>query len=122
MGATQASKIQKELAPLIIEGLKSSPKFFPSLLLWDDKGAAIYERIMRSRDYYLTHTEAELIRANADSIVEAIPSGSVILELGSGYLTPSLIFLPHETSFSHDIDLSPKHSSSLMLWPGSGNT
>jgi uncharacterized SAM-dependent methyltransferase len=85
MGAPPASKIQKELAPLIIEGLKSSPKFFPSLLLWDDRGLAIYERIMKSRDYYLTHAEAQLIRLNADSIVETIPSGSVILELGSGY-------------------------------------
>ncbi|KAH6632568.1 histidine-specific methyltransferase [Chaetomium tenue] len=93
MGAAPTNNIQKELAPLIIEGLKSSPKFFPSLLLWDDKGLAIYERIMRSKDYYLTQTEAELIRLNADNIAETIPDGSVILELGSGCLSKTFIIL-----------------------------
>lgn len=84
MSPTQENQIHKELSPLVIEGLKSCPRFFPSLLLWDAKGAQLYERIMGSRDYYLTHAEAELIRLNVDSIVETIRSGSVILELGSG--------------------------------------
>ncbi|RYP89857.1 hypothetical protein DL770_004009 [Monosporascus sp. CRB-9-2] len=93
MGSTQENKIHKELAPLIIEGLKFSPRFFPSLLLWDAKGIQIYERIMCSKDYYLTYTEAELIRLNADSIVDKICSNSVILELGSGCLSKTIIIL-----------------------------
>jgi len=84
MSAAQENAIHKELAPLILEGLKSSPRFLPSLLLWDAKGIQVYEGIMRSRDYYLTRIEAELIRLHVDSIVDKICSNSVILELGSG--------------------------------------
>lgn len=90
---SQENRIHKELFPLIVEGLKSSPRFFPSLLLWDAKGVQLYERIMCPKDYYLTQTEAELIRLNVDSIVDQIRPNSVILELGSGYFPYRLVSL-----------------------------
>ncbi|KAK0725956.1 histidine-specific methyltransferase [Lasiosphaeris hirsuta] len=93
MSTPQENKIHKDLAPMIISGLQSSPRFFPSLLLWDATGVLTYERIMKSPDYYLTPTETSLIRLHADAIASKIPPNSAILELGSGSLTKTYLLL-----------------------------
>ena len=35
-------------------------------------------------EYYLTNAEIEVLRSYARNIAEAIPSGSMVVELGSG--------------------------------------
>lgn len=71
---------------LISQGLRSSPRSLPSLLLWDSVGLGLYEKITESPDYYLTRVEADVIRNNVDAIVQSIGANGVILELGSGYV------------------------------------
>lgn len=71
---------------LIGQGLTSSPRSLPSLLLWDSVGLDLYEKITESPDYYLTRVEADVIRHNVDAIVQSIGANGVILELGSGYV------------------------------------
>lgn len=71
---------------LINQGLTSSPRSLPSLLLWDSVGLGLYEKITESPDYYLTRVEADVIRNNVDAIVQSIGANGVILELGSGYV------------------------------------
>ncbi|KAI0836045.1 histidine-specific methyltransferase [Hypoxylon sp. FL0890] len=78
---------------LILEGLRSSPRYLPSVLLWDEVGLNIYSKIMRSEDYYLTRVEAELLRIHVEDIVESIGDGGVIIELGSGCLSKTRVIL-----------------------------
>jgi uncharacterized SAM-dependent methyltransferase len=40
---------------------------------------------IRNVRYYLTNAEIEVLETYADNIAERIPTGSVIVELGSGY-------------------------------------
>lgn len=89
-------QIHQDLAPIIVSGLKSTPRSLPSLLLWDEYGLSIYEKITKSKDYYPTRVETNLLQKNVESIISTIAPNSVILELGSGYeslLYKLLIFL-----------------------------
>ncbi|KAL6892171.1 histidine-specific methyltransferase [Trichoderma evansii] len=78
---------------LISQGLRSTPRSLPSLLLWDSIGLDLYEKITESPDYYLTRIEADVIRNNVDAIVQSIGANGVILELGSGSLSKTSIIL-----------------------------
>jgi uncharacterized SAM-dependent methyltransferase len=40
-------------------------------------------------EYFLTNAEIEILERSADSIANAIPSGAMIVELGSGFVTVS---------------------------------
>jgi uncharacterized SAM-dependent methyltransferase len=40
-------------------------------------------------EYYLTNAEINVLQKSADSIAEAIPSDSMVVELGSGLVTAS---------------------------------
>jgi uncharacterized SAM-dependent methyltransferase len=75
-----------EIQQLISQGLRSSPRSLPSLLLWDSVGLNLYEKITESPDYYLTRVEADVIRNNVDAIVQSVGANGVVLELGSGYV------------------------------------
>lgn len=84
--AETRSSDNDEIQQLISQGLRSSPRSLPSLLLWDSVGLDLYEKITESPDYYLTRVEADVIRNNVDAIVQSVGANGVILELGSGYV------------------------------------
>lgn len=105
--------IRREAAELnmkdeIMELLKpiQGPKELPTLLLYDERGLQIFEdvgflmanggthlltksQITYLQEYYLTNAEIDVLERSANSIAEAIPSGSIAVELGSGLVTVS---------------------------------
>ncbi|EHK46016.1 uncharacterized protein TrAtP1_013106 [Trichoderma atroviride] len=93
VSAETGSSDNIDILQLISQGLKSSPRSLPSLLLWDAVGLNLYEKITESPDYYLTRVEADVIRNNVDAIVQSIGANGVILELGSGSLAKTSIIL-----------------------------
>jgi uncharacterized SAM-dependent methyltransferase len=56
----------------------------PDLLLWDEKGLRYFEEVTYTPSYYLTNEEIGLLERNKYQIAEHIPSGSMLVELGSG--------------------------------------
>ncbi|KAI2473086.1 C-type lectin protein [Annulohypoxylon bovei var. microspora] len=62
------------------------PRKLPTLLLYDEKGLQLFEEITYLDEYYLTNHEIQVLRRSAAGIAKAIPSGSLVLELGSGNL------------------------------------
>ena len=64
------------------EGLERT---LPSVLLYDAEGLRLFEEITYLDEYYLTNAEIEVLETHAQQIAELICSGSLILELGSGY-------------------------------------
>lgn len=59
-------------------------KKLPTLLLYDELGLRLFEKITYLDQYYLTNAEIEILEAEADRIAQRIPPGSVLVELGSG--------------------------------------
>jgi len=83
---------------------QEGPKRLPTLLLYDERGLQLFEEITYLDEYYLTNAEIEVLRSYARNIAEAIPSGSMVVELGSGNLRKVSILLEALDSAGKDID------------------
>ncbi|KAF2703649.1 hypothetical protein K504DRAFT_463379 [Pleomassaria siparia CBS 279.74] len=68
-------------------------KKLPTLLLYDEAGLRLFEKITYLEEYYLTNTEIEVLEKNADHIAQQIQPGSIVVELGSGNLRKVNILL-----------------------------
>lgn len=68
-------------------------KEIPTILLYDEQGLKLFEKITHLPEYYLTSTESAILRDNATDLVAEIGAGSVVLELGSGNLQKTVIVL-----------------------------
>ena len=67
----------------IRRGLTSSPKSLPPKYFYDERGSALFERISRLPEYYLTRVERSLKSCLAGALLEeACPSE--VIELGPG--------------------------------------
>jgi len=71
----------------VLAGLRATPKSLPAKLLYDARGAQLFEEITRLDAYYLTRTESDILGARAGEIASLIGAGRVILEYGSGETT-----------------------------------
>ncbi|KAH6718083.1 C-type lectin protein [Leptodontidium sp. MPI-SDFR-AT-0119] len=83
---------------------QEGPKRLPTLLLYDERGLQLFEEITYLEEYYLTNAEIDVLRNSARNIAEAIPSGSMVVELGSGNLRKVSILLEALDSAGKDID------------------
>lgn len=68
-------------------------KRLPTLLLYDEAGLRLFEKITYLEEYYLTNAEIEVLQAYADRIAQHIQPGSIVVELGSGNLRKVNILL-----------------------------
>ena len=67
----------------IIEGLFSKPRKLHPKYFYDERGSRLFDRICEIPEYYLTRIEDQLIRKNADEVVE-LTKPDHIIEFGSG--------------------------------------
>ena len=75
--------LHEALAADVRRGLHGRPKFLPPKYFYDDVGSALFERITRLPEYYLTRAEHALLDAHARGILrEARPEE--LVELGAG--------------------------------------
>lgn len=72
-----------DFAEATVAGLDKSPRSIESRFLYDARGSALFELITRQPEYYLTRTEAALLRNHAHDIREVTGFTSLV-ELGSG--------------------------------------
>lgn len=64
------------------EGKKS----LPTILLYDQKGLQIFDRITYLEEYYPTNAEAEILKSRSHELVRSLPDDAVLVELGAGYV------------------------------------
>jgi L-histidine Nalpha-methyltransferase len=64
-------------------GLTAESKSLPSKWLYDLQGSALYEKIMKLREYYPARTECAILRDKACTIA-ALTGASTLIELGAG--------------------------------------
>jgi dimethylhistidine N-methyltransferase len=68
----------------VLHGLARSRKAIPCKFFYDERGSALFERICRLPEYYLTRTEIAILEENADEIAAQMGAYSRIIEFGSG--------------------------------------
>ena len=67
------------VASLSEELPRLSPKYF-----YDSRGSELFEEITALPEYYLTRSEAEIFDRHLAEIAQALGSGDIIIEPGSG--------------------------------------
>lgn len=73
-------------------GLSSGQKTLPPTWFYDAKGSALFERITRTPEYYLTRVERSLLEREAPSIARHAPSRALV-EIGAGSAAKSAILI-----------------------------
>lgn len=65
-------------------GLTQPAKTLSGKWLYDQRGSELFERVTQAPEYYLTRTEAAILRAHARDLAGLVPAGGALVELGSG--------------------------------------
>jgi L-histidine N-alpha-methyltransferase len=68
----------------VLAGLTSHDKHLPCRLLYDARGADLFERICTVEDYYLTRSELELLERHLPEVASGIGPRARVIEPGSG--------------------------------------
>jgi dimethylhistidine N-methyltransferase len=68
----------------IREGLRASRKHLPCRLLYDARGADLFEQICTLEEYYLTRSELALLEQHLPAIAARVGSRARVIEPGSG--------------------------------------
>lgn len=68
----------------VMAGLSAPQKRLPCRLLYDARGAELFERICELPEYYPTRTELALLRAHLPAVAEAVGPDARVIEPGSG--------------------------------------
>lgn len=68
----------------VLAGLRAARKHLPCRLLYDARGAALFEQICAVEEYYPTRSELALLEAHLPAIAAAVGPQARVLEPGSG--------------------------------------
>src|SRR5271156_5585337 len=82
-----------EFAADVIAGLTTKPKSLPPKYFYDLAGSSLFDRITRLPEYYPTRSELALLEKHAPEIASLFPSGSALIEFGSGSSRKARILL-----------------------------
>jgi len=74
---------REDLIADVRAGLTATPKTLPPRWLYDERGSELFEAITQLPEYYLTRTEAEILRRAATEVIAAV-APEALVELGSG--------------------------------------
>lgn len=77
----------------ILAGLTAHPKYLYPKFFYDARGSELFDRICELPEYYLTRTEAAILRARAPAFVRGLGPGVMLVEPGSGSSLKTRILL-----------------------------
>jgi dimethylhistidine N-methyltransferase len=105
-------RVDEAVARAVREGLLASPKRLPPWLLYDAAGSALFDEITRLPEYYLTRTEAAILKASAADIAAAAGTPLALVELGAGSATKTRLVIEavlrrQERLLYVPVDISP---------------
>lgn len=103
-----------DFAHSVCAGLERRPRQLECRFLYDARGSELYEQICSQPEYYLTRTEAEILRQHADEI-SRITGSCHLIELGSGSSVKTDILLSAYLSHYGNICYSPVDISASAL-------
>ena len=74
---------RRALAEDVARGLRSRPRTLPPKYFYDARGSALFERITRLPEYYLTRAETEILRRRVRRLMERLAPDDIV-EIGAG--------------------------------------
>lgn len=94
-----------------LEGLSRAPKTMSPKWLYDEKGAALFERITELPEYYPTRIERALLSARASEMVQGLGRQAVVIEFGAGSSakTPLILAALEAPALYAPIDIAPSY-------------
>lgn len=99
----------------VTAGLAGQPRCIPPTYFYDDAGSALYEQITRLDAYYLTRTEAALLRRIGPQLARSLGNPEII-ELGSGTSTKTRLLLEAFATGGRTLMYVPIDVSQTMLF------
>ena len=108
-----ALPIIEEFASDFKEGLSCQKKNLKSKYFYDKRGSYLFEQICLQPEYYITRTEADILREKSADIAKICPSDISIVELGSGSSCKTRILFEHilgKQNFLYYFPIDVSHS------------
>ena len=113
--ALQQNKEVDEFANDVAICLASENKRLNPKYLYDHMGSQLFEQICLQPEYYLTRTEASLLKRHAPVITNLVGSNIRIIELGSGSSSKTALLLRYLSSQKNKIFYFPIDISVSIL-------
>lgn len=79
------------LAEDVLKGLSDKPFSLPPKYFYDETGSELFDQICNTEEYYVTRTENQLLKEQADKLVQAVRPQHIV-EFGCG-MSPKSCFL-----------------------------
>src|SRR5436309_7138499 len=76
-----------------ITGLSSNPRALPCKYFYDERGAALFQKICELPEYYITRTEIDILDRNRAEIASQLGPNIQLIGLGTGDGTKTRILI-----------------------------
>src|SRR5947208_10826766 len=108
--ASAVPPVTSDLLSDVIAGLSSDPRTLPCKYFYDERGAALFQKICELPEYYVTRTEIDILdRSRADIASQLGPNLELIgLGTGAGTKTRILIEALENPAVYIPVDISQK--------------
>ena len=77
----------------VIAGLSSNPRTLPCKYFYDERGAALFQKICELPEYYITRTEIDILDRNRAEIASHLGPNIELIGLGTGAGTKTRILI-----------------------------
>src|SRR5436853_2654263 len=82
--ASAVPPVTSDLLSDVIAGLSSNPRTLPCKYFYDERGAALFQRICDLPEYYITRTEIDILDRNRADIASHLGPDIELIGLGTG--------------------------------------
>ncbi len=87
--------VSEDFLAEVIAGLSSSPRSLPCKFFYDERGAALFQKICELPEYYVTRTETELLRRYGQEMADSIGANAELIGFGTGAGIKTRMLLEH---------------------------
>src|SRR6201981_1072411 len=77
----------------VVAGLSSNPRTVPCKYFYDERGAALFQKICELPEYYITRTEIDILDRNRTEIASHLGPNIGLIGLGTGAGTKTRILI-----------------------------
>src|SRR5437762_8461932 len=91
--ASAVPPVTSDLLSDVIAGLSSDPRTLPCKYFYDERGAALFQKICELPEYYVTRTEIDILDRNRAEIAAQIGPNIELIGLGTGAGTKTRILI-----------------------------
>jgi dimethylhistidine N-methyltransferase len=113
----KSSEIQyaQRFAEEISQSLNEKPKRINPKYFYDDRGSALFDKICKLPEYYLTRLESKILQSIEEDLIFFLPKKVCLVELGSGSSEKTRIILDILSKNQSIIEYFPIDASNVLI-------